>query len=117
MPHFVIEYSNDLEEQYKIEQVMLLAREAGVKSGVMLADDIKVRARGYDHYSLLEADDSFVHVTVFMLAGRTDAQKLKLSELLREKLQDYLVRITSISIDIRDMDPHAYKKRLLPQKN
>ena len=96
---------------------MQLAREAGFESGVMCADDIKVRARGYDHYSLFEDGDSFVHVTIFLLAGRTDAQKLSLSELLRAKLQDYLAHITSISIDIRDMDPHAYKKRLLSPKN
>jgi 5-carboxymethyl-2-hydroxymuconate isomerase len=113
MPHFVIEYSRDVEEDYDINQVMQIAYDVGVKSGVMTPADIKVRARPYDHFRILNEGDSFVHVSVFLLAGRTDEQKLHVSELLRDCLQSYLSMVTSISIDIRDMDPQAYKKRVL----
>jgi 5-carboxymethyl-2-hydroxymuconate isomerase len=57
--------------------------------------------------------DSFVHVWVYLLEGRTDDQKEHVALILREKLQAYLVDVTSISIDIRDMNAQAYKKRLL----
>ena len=113
MPHFVIEYSCDVEESYDINKVMQIAFDSGVESGVMQAPDIKVRARPYDHYRLLNEGDSFLHVSVFMLAGRTDDQKEHVALILRENLQTYLVDVTSVSIDIRDMNTQAYKKRVL----
>ncbi|NOX73958.1 MAG: 5-carboxymethyl-2-hydroxymuconate Delta-isomerase [Alphaproteobacteria bacterium] len=114
MPHFIIDYSRDLEPDYDISKVMQIAFDSGVASGVMQAVDIKVRARPYDHYRILNAGDSFVHVTVFLLAGRSDAQKERVSLALRQNLVAYLANVTSVSIDIRDMNPHAYKKRVLP---
>lgn len=116
MPHFVIEYSRDLEDRYDLPQVMEIAYASGVESGVMAADNIKVRARPYDHYRILDDGDSFLHTTVFLLEGRTDQQKEQVALILRENLQSYLQDITSISVDIRDMNPQAYKKRVLPGK-
>jgi 5-carboxymethyl-2-hydroxymuconate isomerase len=47
-----------------------------------------------------------------MLAGRTPEQKVALSVALRQTLVAHCPDITSLSVDIRDMDPEAYKKRL-----
>lgn len=113
MPHFVIEYSRDVEENYDIAKVMKIAFDSGVESAVMQAADIKVRARPYDHFRLLNEGDSFLHVSVFMLAGRSDDQKEHVALILRENLQFYLIDVTSVSIDIRDMNTQAYKKRVL----
>lgn len=113
MPHFVIEYSRDVETRYDMGDVMDLAFESGVSTGVMQAKDIKVRARPYDHYRMPDKGDSFLHVTVFLLAGRTDAQKEKVSLTLCEDLSALLTTVSSVSVDIRDMNTTAYKKRLL----
>lgn len=113
MPHFVIEYSRDVEGRYDINKVMQIAFDSGVASGVMQAGDIKVRARPYDFYRLVNEGDSFLHVSVFLLDGRTDAQKEQVAVILRESLQAYLVGVTSVSVDIRDMNRQAYKKRVL----
>ena len=113
MPHFVIEYSRDIEEKYDINKVMQIAYDSGVESGVMQAKDIKVRARPYDHYRILNEGDRFLHISVFLLEGRTDKQKEHVALILRENLQTYLIDVTSISIDIRDMNALAYKKRVL----
>lgn len=113
MPHFVIEYSRDVEAEYDIGKIMQIAFEAGVASGEMQGADIKVRAHAYDHYRLLNAGDSFLHLSVFLLAGRTDAQKEHIALLQRAALTDYLTAVTAVSIDIRDMNTVAYKKRLL----
>lgn len=115
MPHFVIEYSRDVENDYDINKVMQIAFDSGVESGVMQATDIKVRARPYDYYRLMNEKDSFLHVGVFLLDGRTDDQKEHLAVFLRKNLQSYLVDVTSVSVDIRDMNRQAYKKRVLPR--
>lgn len=56
---------------------------------------------------------SFFHLSLYLLAGRTREQKERLSVVLRQELSELLPDIYSISVDIRDMDPEAYKKRLL----
>jgi len=50
---------------------------------------------------------------VHLLAGRTAEQKLRLSGLLREYQTRLLTGVHSVSVDIVDMDPAAYLKRLL----
>ncbi|MBL4768773.1 MAG: 5-carboxymethyl-2-hydroxymuconate Delta-isomerase [Rhodobacteraceae bacterium] len=114
MPHFVIEYSRDIEARFDISKIMQIAFDSGVASGVMQTSDIKVRARPYDHYRLVNEGDSFLHVMVFLLDGRSETQKEHVALILRENLQSYLLDVTSISIDIRDMNRQAYKKRVLP---
>lgn len=115
MPHFVIEYSRDVEASFDINKVMQITYDSGVSSGVMQASDIKVRARPYDYYRLVNDGDSFLHVTVFLLGGRTNEQKEHVALTLRENLQSYLTDVTSVSVDIRDMNRQAYKKRVLPE--
>lgn len=114
MPHFVIEYAPAVEEVADIGAVMEAIFEAAAGSGIMNPDDIKVRATAYDHYRLRRPGESFLHVTASLLAGRTDAQKERLAILVREALAELLPSVTSISIDVRDMNQVAYKKRLLP---
>ena len=115
MPHFIIEYARDLEHEFAIAEMMEVAFSAGARSGVMQPADIKVRAMPFDHVRLEGGLTTFVHVTVCLLAGRTSAQKAHLAELIRHDLAQDFSTVESISVDIRDMDPVAYKKRLLKQ--
>ena len=88
-----------------------LAEIAG-QTGVMKPDDIKVRAQSYRDYLIAGKQDSFIHLSVYLLAGRTPEQKEMLSISLREAMVDLCPDVRSLSVDIRDMDPGAYKKRL-----
>jgi 5-carboxymethyl-2-hydroxymuconate isomerase len=94
---------------------MEAAHAAGAASGIMKPDDIKVRAIAYDDLRFAGNIQSFVHVTVSLLEGRSDQQKEHLSVLLRERLVGCCPQIDSISIDVRDMNAAAYKKRVLPK--
>lgn len=113
MPHIVIEYSQGLELSVAIATVMEAAFDAAVASGIMDPRDIKIRALPYEHFRLEGPADSFVHVSCRLLTGRTPDQKVRLSTLLRQRLSALLPDVHSISIDVVDMDPEAYKKRLL----
>ena len=103
-----------MEAAFDINNVMQITYDSGVASGLMQASHIKVRARPYDYYRLVNEGDSFLHVTVFLLDGRTDEQKEQVAVILRENLQSYLASVTSVRVDIRDMNRQAYKKRILP---
>jgi len=112
MPHIVCHYSAS-PDMPPILDVMLGLHHAAASTGVVQADDLKIRALPFSDYLVAGEERSFFHVSLYLLAGRTPEQKERLSIALRQELAELLPGITSISIDVRDMDPQAYKKRLL----
>lgn len=112
MPHIVCHYSAS-SDMPPLGDVMLGLHRAAASTGVVQADDLKIRAQSFADYLVGGEERSFFHVALYLLAGRTPEQKERLSIALRQELSELLPGITSISIDIRDMDPLAYKKRLL----
>lgn len=113
MPHLIIEYSSGLDKRENMKELMETVYDAAIASEVMDPADIKVRAIPYSHFRLHNSQDTFVHTTCRLLAGRTPEQKSKLAELVRKKVADVLPNVYSISVEIVDMDPDSYKKRLL----
>jgi 5-carboxymethyl-2-hydroxymuconate isomerase len=114
MPHIVIEYSTEGHSHFDIAELLQAMHAAAASTGVMKAADIKIRAISYDDYLVAGVRDGFCHVSVYMLEGRTNQQKLIVSERLRATLAECLPQTRSLSVDIRDMDALAYKKRLHP---
>jgi 5-carboxymethyl-2-hydroxymuconate isomerase len=112
MPHLVIEYSEGALDQGAVSNLMERLFEAAWRTGVMKAEDVKVRARAYGDFLVAGKRDSFVHLSVYLLAGRTPEQKAELSTTLRQTMTEQCPDVTSLSVDLRDMDPVAYKKRL-----
>jgi len=112
MPHLVIEYSEGALDQGGISSLMERLFETAWRTGVMKSEDVKVRARGYSEFLVAGKRDSFVHLSVYLLVGRTPEQKVELSTRLRQTMTEQCLDVTSLSVDIRDMDPIAYKKRL-----
>jgi len=96
-----------------MRDVMRAIHEAAAATGVVKAEDLKIRALPFTDHLVAGREQSFFHVSFYLLAGRTPEQKETLSIGLRAALADVLPKVQSISIDIRDMDPQAYKKRLL----
>ncbi|EGP06420.1 5-carboxymethyl-2-hydroxymuconate delta isomerase [Bradyrhizobiaceae bacterium SG-6C] len=112
MPHIVCHYSAT-PDMPPMREVMQAIHEAAAATGIVKAEDLKIRALPFTDYLVAGEQRSFFHVALYLLAGRTPAQKEHLSTELRKSLAGILVSVHSISIDIRDMDPQAYKKRLL----
>lgn len=112
MPHIVCHYARD-QKMPPIHDVLSMLHRVATSTGVVKAQDLKSRAQAFDDYLIAGERKSFLHVAFYLLAGRTPAQKEQLSVALRQSLADAMPEVHSISIDIRDMDPDAYKKRLL----
>jgi 5-carboxymethyl-2-hydroxymuconate isomerase len=114
MPHFVIEYARKIEQQIDLSKLLEITYQVGASSGLMMPEDIKIRALPFDHFMMAGTKDTFVHTTIFLLEGRSDEQKEKLSIGLRLEQAKLMPSVTAISIDIQGMNNIAYKKRLLP---
>ena len=113
MPHIVCHYARD-QKMPPIRDVLSMLHRVAASTGVVKAEDLKSRAQAFDDYLIAGEPKSFFHVSFYLLAGRTPAQKERLSIDLRQAMAEMMPEVHSISIDIRDMDPDAYKKRLLP---
>jgi len=112
MPHIVCHYSAT-PDMPPVRDVMQVIYETAASTGIVKAEDLKIRALPFTDYLVAGRQQSFFHVSFYLLAGRTPEQKEILSVELRKALAGVLPDVHSISIDIRDMDPQAYKKRLL----
>ncbi|HUN96597.1 MAG TPA: 5-carboxymethyl-2-hydroxymuconate Delta-isomerase [Bradyrhizobium sp.] len=108
----MLEYSDGALDQPASLNLMQSLAETAAETGVMKPEDIKIRAQCYRDYLIAGKQDSFIHLSVYLLAGRTPEQKETLSISLRRTMVDLCPEVVSLSVDIRDMDPAAYKKRL-----
>ena len=113
MPHIVIEHSIDDHAPFDAAALMRALHNAAAGTGVVQAADLKIRAVPYADYLVAGTRDGFCHVSLYLLEGRTPEQKVLLSEALRAAMVALLPQTKSLSVDIRDMDATAYKKRLL----
>jgi 5-carboxymethyl-2-hydroxymuconate isomerase len=112
LPHIVCHYSAH-QPMPPVRDVLMALHRAAAATGVVKAEDLKLRARAFDDYLVGGEVRSFFHVSLYLLAGRAPSQKEVLSIELRRTLSELLADTYSISVDIRDMDPIPYKKRLL----
>jgi 5-carboxymethyl-2-hydroxymuconate isomerase len=111
MPHIICHYS--AEPTAQIHNVIDALHRAAVASNLARSEDYKIRAQAFSDYSVGGARKSFFHVTTYMHVGRTMEQKAQFSESLLKALVGALPEFHSLSIDIRDMDRSAYRRRVL----
>jgi 5-carboxymethyl-2-hydroxymuconate isomerase len=114
MPHIIVKHSTDGHAHFDVAALMRALHDAAAGTGVVQAADLKVRATAYENYLVAGTRAGFCHVSLYLLEGRTPEQKVRLSEALRSVLVEWLPHTQSLSVDIRDMDAVAYKKRVLP---
>lgn len=112
MPHLVIEYSRELEEEMPPANMMRLAHQIALESGQFGEDDIKVRLLPYDHAMVGGREDNFLHVSLYLLSGRDTLTKKALTLALEQAYRGKLPDAASVSADARDMDRESYSKSL-----
>lgn len=113
MPHVVLEHAGAFPHEADLADALRACLETCAGSGIMTREDVKVRSLRAQAILFGDGRTSFVHATVSMLAGRSDAQKTSLAEALRDRLRSECPAVQSISVDIRDMDPGCYRKSLV----
>lgn len=113
MPHCIIEYSSGVADQVSIEELVSATYQGALNSGLFDEYDIKSRAIAYQHHQMGSTRDSFVHVTVRLLSGRSDEQKADLSEKVLAQIESILPHVVSVGVEIYDMHHESYRKRVL----
>lgn len=110
MPHAVIEYSSDLNSNIEIASLMQAIHKQLLESGQFGEKDIKVRAYPCDHALVAGQKANFIHITIYMLSGRTAAIKKEITKGVLDVLHGLRVSAASLSVDARDLDRDVYSK-------
>jgi len=113
MPHCIIEYSSDVEDHVSISDLIKATYRGALSSGLFSEYDIKTRAFACQYHQTGSTQDSFVHVTIRLLSGRSDEQKAALSENILAQIEPIVATVASVGVEICDMDSGSYRKRVL----
>jgi 5-carboxymethyl-2-hydroxymuconate isomerase len=72
MPHVLVEYSSNLDDQLNFPRFLTALRDTALKSGVFPLGGIRVRAYRADHYVIADGhpDNAFVHIMLRVGHGR-----------------------------------------------
>jgi 5-carboxymethyl-2-hydroxymuconate isomerase len=113
MPHAIIEYSENIADKIVSRHILHVVHGVMQTSGLFDTNAVKTRAYGLSHCLVGDAGSSgsFIHIIVYLLDGRTPAQKQQLSQSIFDILNERLSEVDSITVDIRDLDRQCYKKK------
>jgi len=112
MPHFVIEYSHNLEPALEIGALCERIRAVAAEIDAFPAAGIRVRAFRCDHYAIADGnpDHAFIDISVRLRGGRPAAVKAAATETLFEAIRAWLApvlatRSLALSLEMREIDP------------
>lgn len=112
MPHLVIEYSANIEDQIALEELLDKLHTCALGTGVFPIGGLRVRAHRTEHYRIADksAANGFVHVTALIGHGRPLDVKQRAGEQLFAALTAHLDALyarspLAISLNMQEFDP------------
>ena len=112
MPHQIIEYSANLEDRIDITRLVEILHRAAVGLEVLPQAGVRTRAVRRDLYRIADGhvENTFIHVTVRLAAGRSDEAKAEVGEHLFAVLKKHIAPSddtfpAALSLEIQEIDP------------
>lgn len=124
MPHFIMEYSANLDNDLDIPELFRQLNETAIATGVFPIGGIRTRAIRCEHYRIAEGDpeNTFVHLTAKVGAGRAPEVLKAAGDLVFETFTAFLQpvferRYMSIGFELTELHPTLnYKQNNIHQK-
>ena len=121
MPHLIVEYSANLDEQLALDELLAKLHDVAAASGVFPLGGIRTRASRRDDYLIADGDpdNGFVHVVARIGEGRP----LEVRQEVGQKLFDVVCAHTSelfaerglsLSFEIQEIPSATSFKKTLP---
>ena len=111
MPHCIIDCSQALVVQLGEQQLLAAVHDTLDAFGVFKPGDIKVRLNGYAHYRCGHTQDDFVHVALYLFAGRSAAQQREFASATLAALIALFPQVEALSMDVREMPRETFVNR------
>jgi 5-carboxymethyl-2-hydroxymuconate isomerase len=121
MPHFILEYSRNLEPELDVDRLFSELRAAALETGLFPPAGIRFRAYPCERYLVADGkpENGFVHLTLKLGHGRPLDVRRSAGEKLFSALTAHLnplyeTRPLAISFEMRELDPElSFKKNNL----
>lgn len=110
MPHLLLEYSKNLTTHVYDTELLKQLHKTVETSGIFDNSSLKSRSYGYDEVYITGNNESFLHITLTMLSGRTIETRKALSESIFKITKALVPYTDKISVEIREMDTETYQK-------
>jgi len=111
MPHCIVECTAAVAAQVPVERLLRSVHDAALASGLFTVGDVKVRVLVHEHSLVGGIAADFVHVFAYVLTGRDEADRKKLSASIVRGLAGLLPAVQAISCDVREMDRATFSNR------
>jgi len=118
MPHFIIEYSANLDARVDMAAVVELVRKAAVETGIFPLGGIRVRAVRCEHYAIADGNPQlgFLSMMLRLGEGRDLPTRQKAGEQIFKALSGYLDPVFAgskfaLSFDMQVNDKETSWKR------
>lgn len=111
MPHCVIECPASIGAAVDFDLLVKAVHDAADSTGLFTPGDVKSRLTVYQHDLVGGRKDDYVHVTIGLLSGRTEAQKKALSRAVARAVCELLPHVHFISVEVRDFCLETYSNR------
>ena len=79
MPHFIIDCSPNVLKLKAPEAIIQAVHDTAEATQLFAKGDIKVRINKYEHFTVGNTDNDFIHVFGYIMEGRNTVQKTALS--------------------------------------
>lgn len=119
MPHFVLEYSDNILEELDYKDFFKRLHTLLVENGPFNLSDIKSRAICHQQFYVAAGQESnaFVHLTLSIFEGRDLGLRQELGEKILAFLKGEFARFfeklnCSFTVEIREMDKETYFKAM-----
>ncbi len=110
MPHIVIEYPEQLADDFTIKDILKAVHQSISGSGLFLANQIKTRAYPFREYTHGGGSDPYIHIQARIKSGRDADDKKRLGKEILAGLSKLNIPVAVITVEIIDMDRGSYAK-------
>jgi 5-carboxymethyl-2-hydroxymuconate isomerase len=113
MPHFIIDCSENIIQQWPPDKIMQAVYDVAEATGLFAVGDIKVRLCPYKHFKLGSGKTDFIHIFGNIMEGRSIEQRASLSKRIIERLNEMFPFVSILSINIREFEEATYSNKAL----
>lgn len=121
MPHFIMEYSANLDVRVDMTGLCRHIRQTMMDTGEFETGAVRVRAIRCDHYAIADElpENGFIDMSLRMGAGRPEELRKEIGEAIFEAAKAYLAELFetphfALSLEIREISPAlSWKKNAM----
>lgn len=108
MPICTIEYSKPLADSVLPNELMSVVHHSVMKLGIFDEATVQVKMAAFDDYLTHNGKDNFLNVSLAILSGRTEAQKLELSNLVLDGIKALGLKSVAILVEVVEIEKTTF---------